>query len=94
MRIKEYLLEIMDCKTGVTCPPENDDPCAECRTNQTLTYLKAEIEKCLLTDEEIRAIWSTMVDRHGSAQRGLIGFDFEHTLAQAQVNNILKLLGE
>ena len=63
-------------------------------SGQILTYLKAEIEKSLLTDEEIRAIWSTMVDRHGSAQRGLIGFDFEHTLAQAQAKKIIELLGE
>ena len=40
--IREEILRIENCETAIECPLEPDDPCAECRTNQILSYLHSQ----------------------------------------------------
>lgn len=51
MIITEELKKIMDCKTGIECL-ESDDPCADCRTEQTKKLISMWLDSVELTKEE------------------------------------------
>lgn len=50
-KFKFELMRIMNCETGVECPADSDDPCAECRTEQTINLITSNLPD--MGEEEI-----------------------------------------
>ena len=44
-KFKEGLMRIQNCETDVECPADSDDPCAECRTEQTINLIASSLPK-------------------------------------------------
>ena len=42
-KFKEELMRIQNCETGVECLADSDDPCAECRTEQTINLIASSL---------------------------------------------------
>ena len=97
-RITEKLandIALYDCQGD--CPDEvalNEDLrtpeyCNKCFSDQILTYLKAEIEKSWLTDEEIDQIYFEC----GKLNKPSLHY-LNERIDQAQIDKVLKLLEE
>ena len=101
MSIREGIAEIARC--GDWCVVERckiyKDDCGLCVADQILTYLKAEVEKGGLTDEEFLEWCGSHIVKGCGKTRPMEGADrkvsiCEDCRVQAQIDKFLKLLEE
>lgn len=100
-KIKEIILEVRQhlCNTEFAPPPFDDEP-LDCNwfngfTDQILTLIREEIEKCLLADEEISNTLTENFKRTmGKDPKQYFNYVAENdrVIAQAQLQKILKAL--
>lgn len=98
MSIREEVAKIV-AQSHPSCglKKECNTKCGECGAERITTYLKGEVEKCGLTDEEIAIIylpieeycWGDGFDvREAKEKRA------RRAIARAQINRVIKLLEE